>query len=126
MVYTVIINGRSYDLPKKNLNIVGKIDEVMRVDGIKGLSVGQKFEKLHHFTKEVMGEENAREVLGTDILAEIDLSELTLSVRKIIDAYEKPIADYELEKASRKFDSIPTAKLDSLAKVVEMSAKMGN
>ena len=125
MVYTVIINGRSYDLPKKNLNIVGKIDEVMKVDSIKGMSVGQKFERLHGFTKEVMGDENAREALGTDILAEVDLSELTLAVRKIIDAYEKPIADYEMEKAARKFDAIPAKQLDSIAKVVEMSAKMG-
>ena len=126
MVYTVIINTRSYDLPKKTLNVVEKIDEIMKVDTVKGLSVRQKFEKLHDFTKAIMGEENAREAFGTDNLSEMDLAELTLAVRNIIDAYEKPISDYETQKAMKKFDAIPMKKIDSISKMVEMSAKAGN
>ena len=96
MLYTVVANGKSYDLPKKTIGIANKLDEVLRTDSIRGLSVRQKYEKLHVFVKELIGEEGAKEVLGTDNLDDVDLSELTITVRKIVDAYEKPITDYQM------------------------------
>ena len=126
MIHTVIIDGRSYDLPKKNMKMAGKIDDILRVDSSQGMSLKQRFEKLHIFVKEVLGEDTAKEILGSDNLEDVDLSELTLAVRKIIDGYQKPIADYEMEKSMEKFSAIPTGKFDSMSKVLEMSAKMGN
>ena len=107
MVHTVILNGRSYDLPKKNINVATKLDEVLKVDSIKGLSVRQKFEKLHVFSKDILGKENTNEILGTDNLEEIDLSELTIVVRKIVDAYEKPISDYQAERNREQLSRLP-------------------
>ena len=66
MVHTVIVNGRSYDLPKKTISIASKLDEVLKTDAIRGLSVRQKYEKLHEFTKDVLGEETAKEVMAKD------------------------------------------------------------
>lgn len=124
MVHTVILNGRSYDLPKKTIGIANKLDEVLKVDAIHGLSVRQKYEKLHIFTKDVLGEEKAKEILGTDSLDEVDLSELTITVRKIVDAYEKPITDYQMEKNREKMAGLPIKQLESLTKAANVAANV--
>lgn len=121
MDYTVIINGRSYDLPKKNLKVMEKLDEVLKVDSVKG-SIRQKFEKLHRFVKGTVGEENAKEIFGSDDLDEIDTSELSLAVLKINDAYEQPVADYQMEKMRESMNAIPTEKLATLGKTVQVIA----
>lgn len=124
MEYTVIIDGQSYDLPKKTVAVVEKIDEVLKVDSTKGYSVRQKFEKLHVFVKDIVGEETAREMLGSDNITEIDLSELTLSVRRIIDAYDSPIAAYDAEKSRVKLEGLPIDKIISVAKAAEKITAM--
>lgn len=118
MEYTVIINDRSYDLPKKTIDVVDKVDAILKVDA-SNLSPRQKYEKLHRFTKEILGEDNTKEILGSDNLSAVDLSELTLTVRMIIDAYDKPISDYESEKRMRSLDSLPIDKIASLSKAAE-------
>lgn len=124
MEYTVIIDGQSYDLPKKTVAVVEKMDEVLKVDSTKGYSVRQKFEKLHVFVKDIVGEEAAREMLGSDNITEIDLSELTLSVRRIIDAYDSPIAAYDAEKSRVKLEGLPIEKIVSVAKAAEKIASL--
>lgn len=122
MEYTIIINGRSYDLPKKTLAVVEKIDSVLRVDETKGLSIKQKFEKLHGFVKEMVGEDSATEMFGSSNLSEIDLSEITLATRKIVDAYEKPIRDYEDEKRREKLSALPLEQINSMTKAAQTMA----
>ena len=124
MEYTIIIDGRSYDLPKKTLSVMEKIDDVMKVDSVKGYSVRQKFEKIHRFIKDLVGDDNAKEILGSDNISEIDLSEVTLTAKKIIDAYDKPITDYDLEKSMRKIEGIPIDKIVSVANAAEKIIKM--
>lgn len=123
MEYTIIVNGRSYDLPKKTISVADKLDSVLRVDE-SNLKIRQKFEKLHNFIKELVGDENAKEMFGSDNLSEIDLSELTLSIRKVVDAYDKPINDYDIEKQQEKFDSIPMDKIISMTKAAHTIANV--
>lgn len=119
MVYTIIVNERSYDLPKKTVAVMEKLDDVLKVDQIKGLTVKQKFEKLHAFVKGLVGDGNAEEMFGSDNISEIDLSELTLAVKKIVAAYDKPITDYDAEMARQKFDNVPIEKIVSLTKAAQ-------
>ena len=119
MVYTVIVNEESYDLPKKTVAVMEKLDDVLKVDQIKGLTVKQKFEKLHSFVKGLVGDSNAEEMFGSDNISEIDLSELTLAVKKIVSAYDKPINDYDAEMARQKFDNVPIEKIVSLTKAAQ-------
>lgn len=121
MEYTIIANGRSYDLPKKTVAIMGKVDDALKVDALN-TSIRDKFDRLHKFAKDVLGEENAAEILGATTLDEIDLSELSLVVLKINDAYDKPLADYRTEKMREKMDSIPTEKIVSLTKGMQSVA----
>lgn len=120
--YSIIVNDKSYELPKKTLKVTEKLDDVLKVDSQEKLSVKQKFEKLHNFVKEVLGEANAEEVLGSSKLAEIDLSELSLIVLKINDAYEKPLTDYKQESMEEKMASIPMDKIISMTKAVQSAS----
>lgn len=124
MEYTIIINGQSYDLPKKTVSVMEKMDEVLKVDLVKGYTVRQKFEKLHGFIKGLVGDENAKEMFGSDDIAEIDTSELTLTVKKIVDAYDKPITDYDAEKSRNKLNELPVEKIISIAKAAEKMANV--
>ena len=124
MEYTIIVDGRSYDLPKKTLSVMEKMDEVLKVDLVKGYTVRQKFEKLHGFIKGLVGDENAKEMFGSDDIAEIDTSELTLTVKKIVDAYDKPITDYDAEKSRNKLNELPVEKIISIAKAAEKMANV--
>ena len=122
MEYTIIVENKSYDLPKKTISVMSALDEVTKVDSNNNLSVRQKFEKLHKFMKDTVGEENCREIFGSEQLDEIDLSELTLAVNKVIDAYEKPVADYHREKNMDKLNDIPLEKIISITKAANTMA----
>lgn len=119
MVYTVIINGQSYDLPKKTMKVVEEMDKVAQIDSVKGLSIREKFKKLYDFIVSLVGKENAVEILGSEKLDEVDLSEVTLTFKKILDSYEKPLSDYEIEKSNSKFSNYPLDKIVELAKVAK-------
>ena len=124
MEYAVIINDRSYELAKKTLSVMNKLDEVLRVDSKKELSVRQKYEKLYEFMKCVAGKEECKEMFGSDKLEEIDLSELTIAVRKVVDAYDKPVMEYEMEKTVGKLEQMPMAQLNSIAKTMQSVANV--
>lgn len=119
MEYTIIVNNQSYDLPKKTLDVVTRLDEVLKVDANNNLNVRQKFEKLHGFIKGLVGEEQAKEMFGSDNLTEIDLTELTLAVKKVIEAYEKPVADYDMEQRMQKIYELPLDKISTISKAAE-------
>lgn len=124
MEYTVIINDRSYDLPKKTIKVANQMDEVLKVDTNKGLNVRQKFEKCHNFIKGLVGEETAKEMFGSNSLDEIDLTEITLAVKKVIEAYDKPINDYDMSKNMEKLDSLPIGQINSIMNAAERVATM--
>ena len=120
--YSIIVNDKSYELPKKTISVTERLDEVLRVDSMPQLKVRQKFEKLHTFVKSVLGEENAAEMLGSSKLDEIDLSELSLVVLKINDAYEKPLTDYKYDSMNSKISDIPLDKIASMTKAAQTVA----
>lgn len=121
MEYTIIVNERSYDLPKKTLAVVDKLDDALKVDA-SNLNIRQKFEKLHRFIRDLVGDEAAKKMFGSDDITEIDLSEVTLVVKKVVDAYDKPITDYDAAKNASAFDSLPIEKIVSLGKAVDKMA----
>lgn len=122
MEYTIIVNEQSYDLPKKTVSVMSELDEVLKVDSNTKLSVKQKYEKLHNFMKHLVGDEAAKEMFGSENLNEIDLSELTLAVKKVVDAYDKPIAEYDTDKNVSKFDTLPIEKIVALSKAIDKMA----
>ena len=118
MEYTVIVNGKSYDLPKKTIAVAESLEEVLKVDSTN-LKIRQKMEKLHRFSKDLLGEDNVKEILGTDDLEEADTSALAMLVLNINEAYEQPVTEYRTDKMREAFNGIPTEKLSSLTKSMQ-------
>ena len=94
MEYTVIVNGKSYDLPKKTIAVAESLEEVLKVDSTN-LKIRQKMEKLHRFSKDLLGEDNVKEILGTDDLEEADewLEELAYWIDDLTYYYSLPELD---------------------------------
>lgn len=124
MEYTVIVNGQSYDLPKKTMKVAEDIDKLLKADTDIRIALKDKYKKQYDFIRNLIGEDNSKEIFETDDINEIDLPEITLTVKKIIDAYDKPINDYEIEKSRDKISDLPIDKVIELAKVArEMPQK---
>ena len=117
MIYTIISEDmQSYDLPAKTLKVVEKIEDVVKVDNRTDIPIRDKYKKQYAFVIDFLGKEKAKEFLGGDKLDEIDLSILTITCRKIIDAYEKPVEDYNRSKVQQSLDEIPFEKVTELVK----------
>lgn len=124
MIYTVIAsNGQSYDLPAKSIEIMEKLDKVLRIDYEKGLSIRQKYQKIFDFAKDILGADNAAEILGGKTLNNIDVGELEILVLKIQDSYNDAVSEYRTAKLRDSFDSIPADKLAALTEIGKAIAK---
>lgn len=122
MVYTIIVNNMSYDLPPMTITVEEELTSIIQIDNVKGLSLRQKYSKIHDYIKKMLGEENAKEVLGSDELEQIDTRQLCLVVHMIKDAYDKPLQDYKQEKTRQAIDALPTEKLISMTKAAQTVA----
>lgn len=120
MIYTIISDDmQSYDLPGKTLKVMEKIEALQRDDTRKDLSIREKYKKVHMFVVDILGKDVTKELLGTDKLDEMDLSVLTITAKKIIDAYDKPLEDYNRSKVQQTIDEIPLDKVTELIKATD-------
>lgn len=117
MVYTIIHNNKSYTLPKKTISVMENLDRCLKIDNVPGLSLREKFDQLRMFLVDIIGEDATNEILGSDNLDEIDLCDITITFRKIVDAYDKPLIDYNNKKSKDALNQIPFDKITQLAKV---------
>ena len=122
MIYTIIVNNRSYELPKKTVTVMEDLDQALTIDSNRNLSLREKYMHLHEFVKRSIGEEKAKECLGSENLDEIDLSELAITVRKIHDAYDKPVSEYQTAKMRERLSALP---MDKIAPMMTAAEKVG-
>ena len=122
--YLLIVDRKSYTLPPKNISLVEEMERVSRVDTIRGMSTRDKFEEILKFIIGVVGEDNAKEILGSTSVEEVDLSMVTVVFRMIVDAYNKPIADYNARKSNEILSGIPSDKIERLTKLMEAANDM--
>lgn len=114
MIYTVIINDRSYDLPKKTMAITEKLDQTAKVDELD-IPVREKYRKVLDCVLAILGKEATEEALGSTDLNEVDLSEVTIAFRKIVDAYNKPVQDYVNASGRGALEGMPLQEMTALA-----------
>lgn len=119
MECTIIINGRSYDLPKKTMRIAERLEDAVKKDQMNSLSVRQKFENTHACIKEILGDENAKEIFGSEDIEDIDLCDVALAFKMIVDSYAQPLKEYNSAKMRNSISSIPFDKLASVADVMQ-------
>lgn len=114
MEYTVIINNQSYDLPKKTIKIMEDMEKVSKIDSVKGLGIRDKFKTMFDFIESLVGAENAKEILGSDKLDEVDLCDVTLTFKKIIDAYDRPLIEYQSQQIEDKLRQLPMDQVSNI------------
>ena len=119
MNYSVIINDQAYELPNKTISVVKDLDRLMKIDSVKGLGIEERYRELYNFEKNLLGEENVKNILGTDNFNDVDLSTVTLTFLKIKDTYEKPVADYKIEKSMSTLNSMQVDKVVNLMNVAK-------
>jgi hypothetical protein len=124
--YSLNVDRKTYTLPAKNLRVVEEMDRVAQVDSVRGMSVREKFETILRFIIDLVGEANAKDIFGSTSVDEVDLSMVTVVFRMIVDAYNKPIADYNARKNSEIFASIPGDKIDKITKLAEVAQDVSN
>ncbi len=129
MIYTVILHNHSYDLPAKTLTLAEKLDNAGQVDSKAGLSTREKYKIVLNCVIDILGRDAVKEALGSDKLDEVDLSEVTLAFRKIVDAYNKPLEEYNANMNRASLETLPIDQLVALAeasKGVASLAELGN
>ena len=124
MKYTVIIDNHSYELPAKTMAVVEKLDEAMKVDTRSELNIRAKYQVLYDTVKDLLGIENAIEAFGGDNLDTVDLSNVTLAFRSIVDAYDKPVADYEAKRTREKLSNTQVDQVVKIAQAAQMMQSM--
>lgn len=108
MEYTFIgPDGAAYSLPPKTLAVSAKVD---RIFAMEKKSTAESYRAQHAFVREVLGEDTARAILGTEDLAEMDLTMLTVTVNRMLRAWQKPVEDDQLQGVQQS-----AALLDKLA-----------
>lgn len=123
MKYTVIIDNHSYELPAKTMAVVEKLDEAMKIDTRSDLNIRAKYQMLFDTVKDLLGAENAVEAFGADDLEAVDLSNVTLAFRSIVDSYDKPVADYEAKRTREKLSG---TQIDQVVKIAQAAQMMQN
>ena len=114
MIYTVIINDRSYDLPKKTLAITEALEQTAKVDELN-IPTREKYRKVLDCVISLLGKEAVAEALGSTELNEVDLSEVTIAFRKIVDAYNIPVQDYGNASGRGALEGLPIDQMTNLA-----------
>lgn len=119
MTYTLIVGTKSYDLPKKTLGIAEKMDGVVALDKNPRMNTRDKYQSILNLEEELLGKSNLEEILGATSLDDMDLSEVVITFRKIVDAYNKPVQEYEIPANAEAFNRVPVDKLTQLAAIVK-------
>lgn len=113
MEYTIICNGKSYDLPKKTLKVAEEIEKAIALDATSA-PLKEKYKTVLKVCQVIIGQEAAEEILGTNKLEEMDLGEITILFEKIVDAYQAPIVDYKTDRNSEQIAKLPLADLEKI------------
>ena len=124
MNYTVIINDRSYDLPGKTLAVTEQLEAVLRVDHASGASLREKFQKTMGCLVDLMGREAVEDALGSADIDKVDVNEITLAFRKIVDAYNKPLEEYNTSQGLGALAQLPIDKILALADAAKQVSQM--
>lgn len=124
--YSLVVDRKSYALPAKNLRLVEEMDRVYHIDSVNNMSLRNKFEEILKFIVDTLGEESTKEVLGSVSVDEVDLSMVTITFRMIVDAYNKPITEYNARRNNEMFSSIPSEKIEKVTKLMEAAQNMPN
>lgn len=118
MEYTLIKNGKSYDLPTYTLKIGAKMEAVENTNR-SNASFTEKIKVIYDFCSEIIGKDNAVELVGK--IDNADPNAVNILYLDIVKAYNKPLDDYNAERQSEQID---TEAFNKLMKIMGSAEKL--
>lgn len=120
MIYTIIKDNVSYDLPPFTISVSEAMDKINAQNCNPSANKKTCYQGMIDFIVSEVGKENAEAILGCTDVAKVDLQEVHMCYLEIAKAYEKPLSDMREEEMREKLDN---AELD---KVLEFMKNIGN
>lgn len=118
----MIWEHKEYELAKNTMKIARKIEAAEQAETVMSAYAAEL-----DLVMEALGEEVASEILGTTDIESVDLGTLVLVYTKIIEGYEKRIADMRTEQDSKIFNAPGFRAIGKVAddvKVIQSVDKM--
>ena len=117
MQYTIIHDGKSYDIPNYTMGVAGEIEKV-ELFKVAENPFDKKCKKMYDFISDKLGKENTIEVVGEFLNA--DPNTINIIYLKIVASYNRPLEEYQNEQSQTKLDD---AQID---KVTALLSALGN
>lgn len=113
MNYSIEFDGANYDLAPYSFGISDKLEKVDAFN--EGTAtVREKCKKMYDLESEIIGKDTFESDFGK--FEDVDPNVLNILWLKIIDAYEKPLTDFQTERRSQTLDDV---EADKVLKVLE-------
>lgn len=123
MSYSIIFNGTDINLPNYSFTIANKIEEIE----ISNNNVSKKFKDkcnlMYKFESELIGKQQLSELIGE--FNDCDPNDINLLYLKIVESYQRPIADYNSEATESKMNDANLSKLLEVLNAVSNISESG-
>lgn len=116
MVYTLIKDSISYDLPPFTISVSEAMDKINAQNMNSLANKKASYKDMIDFIVAEVGKDNAETILGCTDVAKVDLQEVYTCYLEIAKAYEKPLRDAREEEMRQQLDS---AELDKVLDIVK-------
>lgn len=123
MIYTLIKNSQSYDLPEFSMHVSDEVDRINAMVANPNTKKKDIYQNIVNFIVEEIGTENATEVLKTLDVNNVDLQETYLCFLDIVKAYNRPMRNAQADEMKETLDS---AELDKMLEILKNSDKIEN
>ena len=111
----MIFEGREYELAKNTMKIARLIDRTE-----KSASIAEAYSNELDFVKAALGEDTARELLGTLNIEEVDLTQLVLLYNAATAGYEARIETARREREASLIDTPSVRAVKDMADSVRV------
>lgn len=111
-------DGQNHELPKKTMDLNDKIEAINNAK-----STNEAYRRMLDFVLSGLGREKVIELLETDNIMEIDLTQLNILANSIIMGYDKAIYYQQMEQANKMAESPAVKNIIEAGKSIEKISK---
>lgn len=113
MNYSIEFDGVNYLLPQYSFSLSDKLEKVDTFN-TSTATVREKCKRMYELESELIGADTFESDFGK--FEDVDPNVLNILWLKIIDAYEKPLSDFQTERREKTLDDVGA---DKVIKVLE-------
>ena len=108
---SMYFDGKEYELTPKTMKVARQIERAEQSE-----TITEAYKAEFDLVKLAIGDEAAREILGTSNLEDIDLNKMVAVYNAIIDGYDAEIRQLQAEKEAEMFNSPAFKALSNIAR----------